>query len=85
MKKGDAPIIVEQIYASPVVAVWKAITDIDQMRQWYFDNIPAFKPEVGFETQFNVQSQDRDFLHLWRVTEVIPFQPVTQSILWDRD
>jgi uncharacterized protein YndB with AHSA1/START domain len=70
MKTTDTPIIVEQIFNSSVKSVWNAITEISQMRQWYFENIPAFKPEVGFETQFNVQSNDRNFLHMWKVTEV---------------
>ncbi|MGD2271739.1 MAG: SRPBCC domain-containing protein [Desulfobacterales bacterium] len=72
MRKGDDPIIVEQFFNTSIESVWKAITNVDQMRQWYFENIPSFKPEVGFETQFNVQSQDRNFLHMWKVTEVIP-------------
>ena len=70
MRKNDEPVIVEQTYDTSINAVWSAITEIDQMRQWYFDNIPSFKPEVGFETQFNVQSGGRDFLHMWKVTEV---------------
>jgi uncharacterized protein YndB with AHSA1/START domain len=49
------------------------------MRQWYFENIPAFKPEVGFETQFNVRSQDRNFLHMWKVTEVVPGKKITYN------
>jgi uncharacterized protein YndB with AHSA1/START domain len=57
-------------------AVWSAITEIDQMRQWYFENIPSFKPEVGFETQFNVESQERNFLHLWKVTEAVPLKKI---------
>jgi hypothetical protein len=44
------------------------------MRQWYFDNIPSFKPEVGFETRFNVKIDNRNFLHIWKVTEVIPLK-----------
>jgi uncharacterized protein YndB with AHSA1/START domain len=79
MKKTDEPIIVEQTFNAPVDAVWNAITEIDRMRQWYFENIPAFKPEVGFETQFNVQSQDRNFLHLWKVTEVEPGRMITYN------
>jgi uncharacterized protein YndB with AHSA1/START domain len=47
------------------------------MRSWFFENIPAFKPEVGFETGFDVQSQRRNFHHLWRVTEVIPNRKLT--------
>ena len=71
MKKNDAPIIVEQTFNTEIDIVWNSITKIDQMRQWYFDNIPSFKPEVGFETQFNVISQGRNFLHMWKVTKVV--------------
>ena len=39
------------------------------MRQWFFNNIPAFMPVVGFETKFNVQSGDRNFMHLWKIVE----------------
>jgi hypothetical protein len=49
------------------------------MRQWFFKDIPAFIPEVGFETQFNVKSQDRNFLHLWKITEVIPLKKITYN------
>jgi uncharacterized protein YndB with AHSA1/START domain len=77
MKKGDEPIITEQTFSASIETVWNAITEIDQMRQWYFDNIPAFEPEVGFETQFNVQSQERNFLHMWNVTEVVPQKKIT--------
>ena len=76
MKINDEPIIVEQTFNTSIDAVWNAITEIDQMRQWYFENIPSFKPEVGFETQFNVQSQDRNFLHMWKVTEVVPLKMI---------
>jgi uncharacterized protein YndB with AHSA1/START domain len=55
-------------------SVWQAITDPTQMREWYFDNIPDFKPEVGFTTKFPVQSDKRTFTHLWTVTKVVPLQ-----------
>ena len=76
MRKNDEPVIVEQTYDTSIDAVWSSITEIDQMRQWYFENIPSFKPEVGFETRFNVQSQDRNFLHMWKVTEVVPLKKI---------
>lgn len=72
MKISDAPIIVEQIFDKPVNDVWKAITDVDQMKLWFFENIPDFKAEVGFKTQFNVEAPSRDFMHLWTISEVIP-------------
>jgi uncharacterized protein YndB with AHSA1/START domain len=76
MRKDDDPIIVEQTFHMSVETVWNSITKIGQMRQWYFENIPSFKPEVGFETQFNVQSKDRNFLHMWKVTEVVPLKKI---------
>ena len=72
MSNTDNPIIVEQTFDTSIERVWKAITEVDQMRLWFFENIGSFKPEAGFETQFNVQSNDRSFLHIWKLTEVVP-------------
>ncbi len=77
MKANDTPVIVEQTFSATIATVWSAITEVDQMRQWFFENIPAFKPEVGFETQFNVESEGRNFLHLWQVTQVVPLKMIT--------
>ncbi len=79
MKKEEAPIVVEQAFDRPVSDVWNAITKIDEMREWYFDNIPEFRAEVGFETRFAVESGGRSFLHLWKVTEVDPQRKVIYS------
>jgi uncharacterized protein YndB with AHSA1/START domain len=49
------------------------------MCKWFFENIPSFKPEVGFEIQFNVKSQDRNFLHKWKVTEVEPLKKISYN------
>lgn len=65
------PIIVERNINASVASAWRAITVQEEMIQWYFDNIPDFKAEVGFETGFNVQAPSRDFYHLWKVTKVV--------------
>ena len=70
--KEMKPIIVEQIYNTSIENVWKAVTEIEQMRQWYFENIPDFRPEVGFSTKFEIINEDRVFPHLWKITRVIP-------------
>ncbi|UCF36572.1 MAG: SRPBCC domain-containing protein [Acidobacteriota bacterium] len=72
MKKGDPPIIVEQDFGRSVSEVWKAITEPDEMRQWYFENLPDYRAEVGFSTEFPVRSGERTFLHQWVITEVEP-------------
>ena len=83
MKASDGPIIVKQTFDSSSEKVWNAITDPDEMRQWYFEMIPDFKPEVGFKTQFNVKSGDRNFNHRWRVTEVVPLQKIAYNWSYD--
>jgi uncharacterized protein YndB with AHSA1/START domain len=64
-------IIVERTFNAPVARVWKALTDVDQMRQWYFD-LREFKPEPGFEFEFVVEHEGNTYHHLCKVTEVIP-------------
>jgi len=79
MKTAEPPVIVEQLFDVPIEDVWYAVTQQDQMVQWFFDNIPDFKAEVGFKTQFNVKAPSRDFMHLWEVTEVVPFKKIVTN------
>ena len=83
MKVNEKPVVVEETFEASIDTVWKAITDIDLMRQWYFDNIPDFKPEVGFETRFDVTNEGRTFPHLWKVTEVIPSKKIVYDWRFD--
>lgn len=76
MKSTDAPIIVEETYATSIENVWRAITELEQMKQWFFQEIEAFKAEEGFEIAFVVENENRKFTHLWKITEVIPNQKI---------
>ena len=76
------PIVIERTYNAPVEKVWAALTDNDQMKQWYF-NLAAFKPEVGFEFQFTGGPDGRTYLHLCKVTEVITGKKITYSWRYD--
>ena len=73
------PVIIEQLFHQPIKTVWKAITEVGQMKQWFFENIPDFRSEVGFKTSFNVHANGKDFLHLWEIVEVIPQKKITYS------
>lgn len=74
----NEPFVIERTYNAPVEKVWKAITDKNQMKQWYFD-LAEFKPEVGFEFQFYGGTPEKQWLHLCKVTEVIPMKKLTHS------
>lgn len=64
-------IVLERTFNAPVARVWKALTDVDQMREWYFD-LKEFKPEVGFEFGFVVEHEGNTYDHRCRITEAIP-------------
>src|SRR3989475_13045884 len=63
-------IIVVRTFDAPVGRVWTALTDVNEMRQWYFD-LKDFKAEVGCEFEFVVEHEGNTYHHLCKVTEVI--------------
>ena len=71
-------IVVERTLNAPVTKVWSALTDVDQMREWYFD-LKNFKPEVGFEFEFVVEHEGNRYHHLCKVTEVIPQKKIAYT------
>ena len=77
MKNSNTPVIVKQNFNVPIAIIWEAITQPAQMRQWFFNNIPDFKATVGFKTSFMVKTPERDFLHEWEITNVIPFKKIS--------
>lgn len=79
MTVEEAPIIIEERFNASAVTVWNAITSHDHLIQWFFENIPDFKAEVGFKTRFNIVSGDRNFLHIWKVTEVEPLKKIVYN------
>ena len=73
------PITIERTYNAPVEKVWKALTDKEQMKQWYFD-IADFKLEVGSEFRFTGKGKTgEEFVHLCRIAEVIPNKKIKHS------
>jgi len=77
MNTMNTQIIVEQLFNSSSRKVWNAITSLEEMRQWFFPNIPSFDPVVGFQTKFGVESTNRTFIHLWKIIEVEPERKIT--------
>jgi len=76
------PIIKEAIVHAPVAAVWKAITDKKEMKQWYFD-IKEFKPEPGFKFRFYGEQAERKYPTSCKVLEVVQGKKI--SYTWSYD
>ena len=71
-------IVIERTFNAPMARVWEALTDVDQMRQWYFD-LKEFKAEVGFEFDFVVEHEGNRYHHLCRITEVMPEKKIAYT------
>ncbi len=68
---STAPFVIERTYDAPTSIIWKAITNKEEMKRWYFD-ISPFKPEPGFEFQFvGEDAQGVKYVHLCKVIEVV--------------
>ncbi|HKB85889.1 MAG TPA: SRPBCC domain-containing protein [Ignavibacteriaceae bacterium] len=79
----NEPVIVESTFNVPAEKVWKAITDKDEMKKWYFD-LKEFRPEPGFEFRFSGgPSEDKQYLHICKITEVIPGRKLSHSWRYD--
>jgi uncharacterized protein YndB with AHSA1/START domain len=76
-------IIIERLFDVPAKRVWKAITDKNEMKSWYFD-LKEFKAHAGFQFQFTgVSNSGIAYLHLCEITEVIPVKKLTYSWRYD--
>ena len=79
MMNSNEPIIIEHILNTSVENVWNALTNVDEMHQWYF-NVSDFKPVVDFEFSFPGQGQKGEqYMHLCRITEVTPLKKLQHS------
>ena len=75
---NNEPFVIERVYNAPAERVWQAITDKEKMKQWYFD-LAEFKAEPGFEFRFEGGPENRKYMHLCRVTEVVPGKKISYS------
>ena len=75
----ESPFVIEKIFNAPRKKVWRAITNKDDMKKWYFE-LPEFKPEVGFEFEFlGGKEEGIQYLHRCKITELVPEKKLTYS------
>lgn len=65
------PIIIQECFHNSPEAIWQAITDKEQMKQWYFD-IPDFELKVNARFNFFEPGNDKKFHHHCVIKEIIP-------------
>jgi uncharacterized protein YndB with AHSA1/START domain len=77
-QSADA-VVIERTFQAPPERIWKALTEVEQMKEWYFE-LKEFKPEVGFEFQFTGGEEGGpQYLHLCKIKEVIPGKKLVHS------
>lgn len=80
---NNEPFVIERTYNAPVEKVWKAITDKEQMKEWYFD-LAEFKAEKDFEFSFyGGDEKGEQYLHLCKIIEVVPNKKLKHSWRYD--
>lgn len=79
----NKPLILEQTFDASVDLVWKALTDINLLKQW-LPFFPDFKAEVDFETRFKLgRDEEHQYTHICRVLEVILHEKLTYTWYYD--
>lgn len=72
------PLVIERTYHAHVSKVWKAITDKNEMKRWYFD-LTAFQADVGFEFEFLAGTEEKKYRHRCAITEVLTEKKLAYS------
>jgi uncharacterized protein YndB with AHSA1/START domain len=77
-------VVVQRTFKAPIDQVWEAITSEKALKQWFFDTLDSFRPEVGFEFQFVGENKGIKYVHRCKVTEVIPGQKVAYTWRYEK-
>lgn len=75
----STPFVIERKLKATPEKIWKALTEKELMKKWYFD-LDNFVAETGFEFQFYGTGHDgQKYLHHCKITEVIPGKKLKYS------
>ncbi|RZJ49130.1 MAG: SRPBCC domain-containing protein [Flavobacterium sp.] len=76
-------VIVERTFKAPADKVWSAITDISEMKNWFFQ-LAEFEPKVGFKFDFMGGPENgKQYLHLCEVNEVVEGKKIAYTWRYD--
>jgi uncharacterized protein YndB with AHSA1/START domain len=81
MKKD--PLVIERTYNAPIDKVWTALTNNDELKNWYF-KLEEFKPELGFKFDFlGGPDEGPQYLHLCEITELVEGKKIAYTWRYD--
>lgn len=78
----EQEVILEFTYSVTPERIWKALTNREEMKKWYFE-LTEFKPEVGFEFRFWGGTETRKYHHICRIIEVVMFRKLCHTWQYD--
>lgn len=74
----STPITVQYKINAPAEKIWKALTDKNEMKSWYFD-IQDFALETGKEFNFYEPGGENKYHHQGEILEIIPNQKLKHT------
>lgn len=74
----STPITVQYKINAPAEKIWKALTDKNEMKSWYFD-IQDFALEIGKEFNFYEPGGENKYHHQGEILEIIPNQKLKHT------
>lgn len=74
----STPIIVQYKVDAPIDKVWKALTDKEEMKSWYFD-ISDFKLEIGKQFNFYEPGEAKKYHHQGVVLDFVTNEKLKHS------
>ncbi|MCW1961529.1 SRPBCC family protein [Chryseobacterium viscerum] len=74
----STPITVQYKINAPAEKIWKALTNKNEMKSWYFD-IRDFVLEIGKEFNFYEPGGENKYHHQGEILEIIPNQKLKHT------
>jgi uncharacterized protein YndB with AHSA1/START domain len=80
--KEAGTVTMERSYNAPKERVWQALTNVENLRKWFFD-VSGFEPKLGFKFEFSGDCgddiNDEHYVHYCEVTDLIEGEKLTYS------
>lgn len=65
----SSPLIMERVYDVPIEILWRALTNKEALKEWYFAQVEDFEPVVSYSFRFT--DDGATYQKEWRVTQVV--------------